>query len=57
MDNEERLVGEIFTAVVLALKNADVGMYGAMRIMGYVMVALAEAVDLEGAKELETGGF
>ena len=55
--DEERLVGEIFSAAIMKLIEARVGAIPAMRIMGYVMVAIAESVDLVGIEERETGGL
>jgi len=50
---EQMLVGQITADAAKRIRNAGLGLYTAMRIIGYVAVALAEAVDLEGPAERE----
>jgi hypothetical protein len=45
--DEQQLVRELTWMLVQKLRGEKVGLYEAMRLMGYVTVALAEAVDLE----------
>jgi hypothetical protein len=51
---EEQLIEDISYQLAKCLRQNGLGLYAAMRIMGYVTVALAESVDLEGAAERDT---
>jgi hypothetical protein len=42
---EQEIVRQILVSLVERFRVENVGFYEAMRIMGYVMVALAEAID------------
>ena len=48
---EQMLVGLIAADAAKRIRDAGLGLYTAMRILGYVAVALAEVVDLEGPAE------
>ena len=48
MNTEQEMVGELSLIFIEKMRAAKFGLYDAMRVIGYVTVALAEAVDLEG---------
>lgn len=48
---EQMLVDKIAADATRRIRDAGLGLYTAMRIIGYVAVALAESVDLEGPAE------
>jgi hypothetical protein len=49
--SEHMLVEQITVDAAKRIRDAGFGLYEAMRIMGYVTVALAEVIDLEGPAE------
>lgn len=53
---EDQLVSELATHVATRLRAEGIGLYTAMRIMGYVTVALAEALDIVGPGEEQEYG-
>ena len=53
---EQMLVGEIAADAARRIRDAGFGLYTAMRIVGYVAVALAESIDLEGPAEKDAEG-
>lgn len=47
MDKEKELVAEFATKLVAAFHDNGIGFYGAMRVLAYVQVAVAESLCID----------
>ena len=53
--SDTQLIDEIAFVLTKTFRDQGRGLYSVQRIMGYVLVALAESVDLEGPNDDPTG--